>query len=94
MASLASARRSSASISSASCVGLVIVAEQMQEAMDDEMRDMVLQRLAFQFRLARHRLGGQHDVAEHRRQRSAGFDRKGRKGQDVGRLVLAAPVAR
>ena len=39
--------------SSASRVGLVIIAQQMQKAMDDEMREMMAERLALGGRLAR-----------------------------------------
>ena len=92
MASLASARALDRLHRFGVLVVLVIMAQKMQQAMDHEMRNMVLQRLAFQFRLA---LQPSRRPARCRRASaeslSADFGRKGRKGQHVGRLVLAAP---
>ena len=48
----------------ASAVALVIEAEQVQDAVHDEMAQMVGERLALLRRLARHRLEGEHDIAE------------------------------
>src|SRR6185312_7519492 len=73
-------------------VGLVVVAEQMQQAMDHEMGDVVLQRLVFQYAFARHRLRCQNDIAQHGRHRTVTGGWKRRKRQDIGRLVLAAPA--
>ena len=72
-------------------VVLVVEADQMQEAVDDEMAIMVGERLALLLRLALHRLEGEDDVAEQARLRQAAALRGG-KGQDVGRLVEAAPA--
>ena len=66
-------------------VVLVVVAEQVEESVDDHMGKMVAQALAFGLRFPRHRLVGDHDVAESRR---VDLDRK---RQDVGRLRQAPP---
>ena len=53
---------------------------------------MRLKRL-FEFsRLAGDRFMGENDVAQHRSRLAAGRKRIGRKGQNVGRLVLLAPL--
>ena len=71
-------------------VVLVVVAEQMQQAVDDEMGDMVRERLAFQCGLARDRLGGEHDVAQHRRQRRR-LAATGKPGKDRTLVGLSLP---
>ena len=91
MASLASARRSSASITSASASASWSWPVRCRTPCTRRWVIWCAQRLAFQCRLARNRLGCKHDVAQHGRQRFAGLHRKGGKGQHVGRLVLAAP---
>ncbi|BCH13190.1 hypothetical protein MesoLjLa_00410 [Mesorhizobium sp. L-2-11] len=63
----------------------------MQQAVDDEMDDMVVDRLVFQCGFPHNRLGGQHNVAQHGRQRTPLGERKSRERQDVGRFVLATP---
>ena len=78
-------------------VGLMVVAEQMERAVDDEMRRMLVDAHAFLGRFACAHAMGQDDVAEHDRGaivvRLLELVRLGhREGQDVGRLVLAAPM--
>ena len=82
---------SSPSISSASRVGLVIVAEEMQKAMHREMGEMMQERLAF---VARIRAPASHRRSTMSPSNAAGpVARRGRKRQHIGRLVVAAPVA-
>ena len=75
---------------------LVIVADQMQEAVDRKMAEMMVERLLFVVGFFARRLIGDGDIAEHAR-RVVGRARSGRlqrrKRQHVGRLVDAAPVA-
>ena len=73
-------------------IGFVVVADEMQEAVQDEMADMMVQRPNFVGRLPRHRFKGQNDIAQQRRKAVASFKRKGREGKDIGRRVLAAPL--
>ena len=77
-------------------VGFVIVADQMQKAVDRQMAEMMIERLLFVVGLAAHCLVGDGDVAEHPR-RIVGTACAGRlqgwKRQHIGRLVDAAPVA-
>src|SRR5580704_4390964 len=77
-------------------VVLMIVADQMQKAVDRKVAQMMLERLSFRIGLAPRRLVGDRDVAEHARRiarlaRAFGLQR--RKRQHVGRLVDAAPIA-
>jgi hypothetical protein len=70
----------------------VIVAEKVQDAVHDEVRDVIVQALALRLGLPRHRLKGERNVAEM-------LDTFGvlgagsREGQDVGGPVKAAPRA-
>src|SRR5665213_1972594 len=66
-------------------VGFVIVAEQMQKAMHDEMREMRRKALVFRRRLARHCLEGDGYITENNR---IARPRCRRKREHVGRLVL------
>src|SRR5258708_16297811 len=75
---------------------LVIVADQMQEAVHRKMAEVMIERLLFVVGLFARRLIGDGDIAEHawrivRRPRTRRLQR--RKGQHVGRLADAAPVA-
>ena len=81
--------------SSASRIVLVVVAEQMQKAVHREMREMMLERLAFGAASRAVVSIGDDDVAEQRRRcaRCAARALLRRKRQHVGRLVVAAPVA-
>ena len=77
-------------------VVFVVVADQMQEAVDREMAEMMIERLLFVVGFAPRGLIGDRDVAEHARRivGPAGAGRlQRRKRQHVGRLVDAAPVA-
>src|SRR6266567_8623439 len=74
----------------------VVVTDQVQEAVDRKMAEMMVERLLFVVGLFPRRLEGDGDIAEHarrvvRRARSRRLQR--RKRQHVGRLVDAAPVA-
>src|SRR3954464_481903 len=76
-------------------VVFVVIADQMQKAMDGEMAEMVVDRPLFLVGLAARRLIGDRNVAEDGapmvcRSRAGGLQR--RKRQHVGRLVLTAPV--
>src|SRR3954454_18565983 len=53
---------------------------------------MVLEWLVVQFSLGVNRLTGQNNIAKHGRNSVAGRNREGWKGQDIGWLVLAAPL--
>src|SRR5215210_7634252 len=72
--------------------GLVIVAEEVQDTMDNKVRGVVRQGLALDFRLARHRFEGERDVAERLWSRRSGM-RICRKRQNIRSLVVAAPGA-
>src|SRR5215203_968073 len=72
--------------------GFVIVAEEVQDAVDNKVRRVVRQGLALAFRLARHRSEGERDIAERLASRHSGV-RICRKGQNIRGLVLAAPGA-
>ena len=61
--------RSSPSMRAAPAVVLVIVAEKVQAAVDDQMAEMIGWRLTLGQRLGAHGLGGERDVAEQRRAR-------------------------
>ena len=67
------------------------MADQMGQAMDDQMADVVIKRLAVVGRLAGNRLPCQNDIAEKWRPAPVVAHHAGWEGQDVGRLVLAAP---
>ena len=87
-------------------IALVIVADEMQESMHREMREMVREGLALGVRFALRRLVGDHDIAEQARpvaqvglplipganrvRYSSGL---GRERQHVGRRILAPPIA-
>src|SRR5262245_13468767 len=74
---------------------LVVVADQMKEAMHREMTQMMVKGLVFLVGFPPGRLIGDRDVAEHARHvigRIAGWLQRGKR-QHVGRLVDAAPVA-
>jgi len=45
----------------------MIIAEQMKDAMDDQMAKVVAERLKLLDRFASHRLEGKHDVAQQNR---------------------------
>src|SRR5665213_1283469 len=74
----------------------VVVTQEVKDAVDHQMRQMIGEALALRRGLARHRLEGEHDIAQqnHRRRpqcrprpwHGAG----GGERQDVGRLVLVA----
>ncbi len=68
----------------------VIIAEKMQKAMNHEMGEMVLERLAFKCRLARDRLAGKNNVAQHRFRAFARRD-VGRPGKDSTLVGLSMP---
>src|SRR3984893_13748963 len=74
----------------------VVVPDQMQEAMDREVAEMMIERLLLVIGFLSRRFIGDGDVAEHAR-RVVGPARagrlQGRKRQHIGRLVDAAPVA-
>src|SRR5215467_6766568 len=70
-------------------VGLVIVAAQMQKAMYRQMDQMMSKRLVLGCSFARQRLIGDDDVAEETLRLRLP---PSRKGQHVGRLVLAPPA--
>jgi hypothetical protein len=61
----------------------VVVADEVEESVNDQMRHMRFQRLSGKSRLGPHGFRGKHDIAEER-------PRRLRKRQHVGRLVLAA----
>ena len=73
---------------------LVIIADQMQEAVNREMAEMMIERLLFPIGLSARGLVGDGDIAEHARcvRRRARRCLQRRKRQHVGRLVDAAPV--
>src|SRR5712671_1400463 len=74
----------------------VIVADQVQEAMDREMAEVMIEWLLFVISFLARGFIGDGDVAEHARRIIRAFlagHRQGRKRQDVGRLVDAAPIA-
>src|SRR5712671_7599052 len=77
-------------------VVFVIVTDQVQEAMNRQMAEMMIERLLLVIRFLSRRFVGDGDVAEHAR-RIVGTARAGRlqrrKRQHVGRLVDATPVA-
>ena len=89
MASRASIRRSSRFHLLGLGVGLVIIADQMQKAMDDEMGQMVVERLAFQARPRAPRSPRPARFAQHRRQRSP--RRGGKAGKDSTLVGLSLP---
>src|SRR5215210_4844070 len=70
--------------------GLMIVAEEVQDAMDNKVRRVVRQGLALAFRLARHRFEGERDIAERLWSRHSGMRICGKR-QNIRSLVLAAP---
>jgi hypothetical protein len=78
-------------------VVVVIVAEQMKRSVHDQVRGMIFQRNRHFGRLALANAAGEDEVAEHHLGSvAAGLGKLGRlglgEGQDVGRLVLAAPA--
>ena len=72
-------------------VGFVIVSQKMQESMHNKMGEVMVERLAFFNRFALHGFASDDDIAQHRPGLRSGLDRKGRKRQHIGWLVLAAP---
>ena len=69
----------------------VIVAQKVQEAVDDEMGEMVGKALALVAGLTGQRFVRQRDVADEAGKRREGLEL--RKAQDIGRLVDPPPVA-
>ena len=76
-------------------VVLVVIADQMQEAVHREMTQMMLEGLGFLIGFPPRRLIGNRDVAEHARHvvRRLSARLQCGKRQHIGRLVDAAPVA-
>ena len=77
---------------------LVVVADEMQRAVDDHVRPVRLERLAVAHRLAAHDLGADHEIAERQADIARHAARHAtwlwrRKRQHVRGLVLAAPHA-
>jgi hypothetical protein len=72
-------------------VVLVIVADQMQEAMHGKMGDMMSERLVFAARLSRDGFKGKNNVAEMSTKRLAGHV-FGRERQHIGGRIDAAPI--
>ena len=70
-------------------LGLVIVAEEVQDAVHNKVRGMVRQGLAFAFLASRHRLEGERDVAERMAQRYARCS--DRAGKDSTLVALSLP---
>src|ERR1700722_4062341 len=76
-------------------VALVIVADQVQEAVDGEMAEMMIEWLLLIICLAARRFIGDRNVAQHGGRIVGSIvdgRRQGRKRQHVGRLVDTAPV--
>ena len=68
----------------------VVEAEEMQQAVDHQMAEMIGRGNALGLGLGDDRLRGQHDVAEEARLPGNGHARRGREREDVRRLVKAA----
>ncbi len=72
-------------------IRLVIVPQKVQKAMYDEMSEVVFERLSFFRRLALDSFACNDDIAQHGSRLRTGLNRKGWKGQNIRRLVLATP---
>ncbi|MNY20480.1 hypothetical protein D3C86_1539610 [compost metagenome] len=64
----------------------------MEEPVDEKMGQMILETLLKFKSLAFNRLARDDDIAQHRARHSARFQRKSGERQDIGRLVLVAPL--
>ena len=71
----------------------VIEARKMQETVYEEMARMRGERLLLLFRLARDDAEGERDIAQMPRRLGSRERSRRRKGQNIGRALLAAPGA-
>jgi len=72
-------------------IGFVIVTQKVQKAMHDKVYKVVFERLSLFKSLSLDGFPRDDDVAQHRPRLRSGLDRKCRKRQHIGRLVLATP---
>src|SRR5262249_43902681 len=71
-------------------LGLMVVADQMQKTLYNQVDNMVIERQPLIGRFAANRLFREHNVTENQSAAIRGARLCGRKGEDVGRFVLAA----